>query len=93
MRLLNHGNQREWEKDLASFLLGAIGGLAAGILISRAIPRTQSAAAERKPRTSLIPSRIKPARMYRAGADQPELNRLEEAVFNGFMDDAKVTEA
>jgi hypothetical protein len=87
MRRFRNDNEREWKKDLASFLLGAIGGLATGILLSRLIPRIRSAAGRRKATTSLVPSRVKPARLHRAGPDQPDLDRLEEAVFSGLMAD------
>jgi hypothetical protein len=87
MRPFGNVDRSDRQKDLASLLLGVIGGLAAGFLLSRTLPRSLFSR-KQNPHTALVTSRIRPARLYRATADEPELAGLEEAVFNVFMADA-----
>src|SRR5690348_7516581 len=87
MRPFRNTDRLDLQKDLASLLLGVIGGLAAGILLARALPRSLFSRKQDTP-AAPVTSRIRPARLYRPTLDEPELAGLEEAVLNAFMADA-----
>ncbi len=81
----------QWEQDAVSFALGTIGGLAAGVLISRAMERERLGEGLRE-RASAAARRLRPARRQRLSYEQAELDRLEEAVLRAFRDDEVLSE-
>ena len=91
MRVFRYQDEGNWAEDAVSFALGAIGGLAAGVLISRAIERERLGDGLRG-RASAVARRFRPARRQRLSFEQVELDRLEEAVLRAFREDATLSE-
>jgi len=77
-------------QDAAVFALGAVGGLALGLLLSgrlKAPGRVKALGGEIGRRARGAASRLRPGRMQRAPAEQSELTGLEDAVIEAFLGD------
>jgi hypothetical protein len=75
------------------FLLGAVGGLAVGVLVSRRAPEWQQSVGERvHERVHTITDRIGPGRLRRAAGDQNTLVALEDAVLDALLADSVLAE-
>jgi hypothetical protein len=92
MRLLERFDKSYWGKDLAGLILGTAGGLAAGILLSRAFPGFAEADGVQRRFTGGIASRVRPARVRTGGIVPEEFDRLEQAVLDEFLADATLRE-
>lgn len=86
MRVFRSPDKHGWEKEIGSLALGTMSGLALGALISRALPPGRRFDAARRVRTAA--DRIRPAPLRRLLSDQEDLNDLESAVLDGFLNDA-----
>jgi hypothetical protein len=78
-------------QDAVVFTLGAVGGLALGMLLSgrlRAPSRVKSLGSDLGRKARGVASRLRPGRLQRGGAEQGELTRLEDAVLEAFLADA-----
>lgn len=91
MRVFRYRDEGQWGEDAVSFALGAIGGLAAGVLISRAIERERLGDGLRD-RAGAAVRRFRPARRQRLSFEQVELDRLEEDVLRAFHGDEILSE-
>src|SRR5690606_10795974 len=80
-----------WEQDLTGFAIGAVGGLAAGVLLSRVMDRERLGEGLRE-RAGSVARRFRPARRQRLSFEQLELDRLEESVLRAFLDDELLSE-
>jgi hypothetical protein len=77
-------------QDAVVFTLGAVGGLALGMLLSgrvRAPARVKSLGGELGRRARGVASRLRPGRLQRAPGEQGDLTRLEDAVLEAFVGD------
>lgn len=84
MRVFKEPDTGDWQKQVGTATLGAIGGLLVGGLISRALQRARSRSA-RDLRGGADGERFQPAPRQRPRADQPELDRLETSVLGEFL--------
>ncbi|HET6763946.1 MAG TPA: BON domain-containing protein [Longimicrobiaceae bacterium] len=78
-------------QDAAVFALGAVGGLALGLLLSgrlKAPGKVTALGGEIGRRARGVASRLRPGRLQRAPGEQSELTRLEDAVIEAFLGDA-----
>lgn len=91
----------DFGKDAATFAIGALGGLALGMLISRRAPqprvsqlgsdlRERVRSAGEKAKTAA--RRLQPARLRRMAGEQAELTDLEDRVLDAFLADAVLGE-
>lgn len=91
----------EYGKGAAVFALGALGGLAIGIVLSRRQPARRAAAlgtdlrervrtAGERARTAA--RRLQPARLRRVAGEQAELTKLEDRVLEAFLADETLSE-
>jgi hypothetical protein len=87
MRVFRDRNESRLEQDIVSFVLGAAGGLAMGLLVSRATSRQPPARSDHPKRSSGAVRRLRPARLRRLAEDQEGLDQLEDAVLRAFNDD------
>lgn len=92
MRVFRDPDEGKFQQDLASFALGALGGLAAGVLISRATPREAGFGDRLRTGARTVARRLRPARLRRLAVDQEELDRLEDRVLKAFLDDSILSE-
>jgi hypothetical protein len=92
MRVFRDPQAGQWKKDAVSFGIGAVGGLAFGMVISRALGGRLELGKELRERARTVGSRLRPGRLRRLAFEQAELDRLEDAVLNGFLDDAILRE-
>lgn len=92
MRVFRESDEGHWEKDLMTFTLGTFGGLALGVLVSRALPRDIGIPEELKERARSVARRLRPARLRRLAVDQAELDRLEGRVLDAFLADSVLSE-
>lgn len=76
-------------QDALTFVLGAAGGFAVGMLLSgRARPeRVRELGGTLRDRARDVASRFRPARLRRAVGEQGELQALEDAVLDAFLAD------
>jgi hypothetical protein len=91
MRVFRDPDDRHWERETATFVLGAIGGLTLGVIISRLLPHAPSGA-EFLDRAQGVARRLRPARLRRLAPDQEALDRLEGAVLDAFLSDGVLGE-
>lgn len=75
-----------------SFTMGAAGGLAIGILISRALARPRTLSDKLRERAGTVSRRLRPARLHRLSFEQEELDQLEDTVLRRFLDDEILSE-
>lgn len=75
-----------------SFTMGAAGGLAIGILISRALARPRTLSDKLRERAGTVSRRLRPARLHRLSFEQEELDQLEDMVLRRFLDDEILSE-
>jgi hypothetical protein len=87
MRLFPDPNRDRWEQDATNFAVGAIAGLAIGVLVSRVMKKPHALNPEFRERAKTAARRLRPARLRRLGFEQQELDRLELAVLNTFVAD------
>lgn len=84
MRVFREPDSRDWQKQLGSATLGALGGLVVGTLMSRVLQRADTRTTRGLRDRSY---RFQPAPMQRPREDQPELDRLETSVLGEFLMD------
>jgi hypothetical protein len=88
MRVIREPDNGDWQKQIASATLGAVGGLVIGTVLSRVLHRASGRAArDLRVRPA---ERFQPAPMQRPRVDQPELDRLETAVLGEFLMDTQL---
>lgn len=87
MRVLGGRNESQLEKDILSFVLGAAGDLAMGLLASRAGGHRPFAGSDIRERSRSAVRRLRPARLRRLAEDQEKLDQLEDAVLRAFLED------
>jgi hypothetical protein len=82
-------------QDAAVFALGAVGGLALGLLLSsrlKAPARVKALGGEIGRRARGVASRLRPGRLQRAPGEQSELTGLEDAVIEAFLGDTLLSD-
>src|SRR5688500_3846036 len=82
----------DWREDASAFALGAIGGLAVGILLYRTLPTPRGLGRELRERARIVTGRIRPARLHRLAVEQEGLDQLEEHVLDAFLADSTLGE-
>lgn len=84
----------DYGKDALTFALGAVGGLAVGMLISRRVgtPPVGRLGSELRDRAASVARRLRPARLRRMAVEQEELTQLEDAVLDAFLRDEVLSE-
>ncbi|MEX2583766.1 MAG: BON domain-containing protein [Gemmatimonadota bacterium] len=92
MRVFRDSDEGQWEQDVMSFALGAAGGLALGVLLSRAVARPRMIGGELRDRARSVARRLRPARLRRLAEDQELLDQLEDTVLGAFLADEILTE-
>lgn len=92
MALFRDPDEGRFEQDLVSFVLGTVGGLAAGILISRSLPTDSRFGDNLRTRARSVARRLRPARLQRLAVDQEELDQLEDRVLSAFLGDPLLSE-
>jgi hypothetical protein len=85
-------------REALTFAIGAAGGLALGLLLSRRSPGEQLGSGLRDrargagERARSLTRRLRPARLRRLAGEQTELVDLEDRVLDRFLDDAVLSE-
>ncbi|MEX0912065.1 MAG: BON domain-containing protein, partial [Gemmatimonadota bacterium] len=92
MRPFRDSQEERWTQDSLSFTLGAVGGLAIGVLISRALPPPREFRDQIRDRARSVARRLRPARLRRYAVEQEELDQLEDVVLRAFLDDPVLSE-
>jgi hypothetical protein len=92
MSLFRDPNEGQWERNAATFALGALGGLTLGVLVSRLLPNESGGDGEFGQRARGFVRRLQPARLRRLGFEQDDLDRLENSVLNAFLVDSVLSE-
>lgn len=90
MRVFRDPDDGFWEADAANFAIGAVAGLAIGILLSRGWPMGRSVETverEVRQRAGDALRRLRPGRLHRLAGEQEELDSLEDVVLRGFLGD------
>jgi hypothetical protein len=87
MRVLRDRGEARRETAVVNFAIGALAGLAAGVVLSRILPDSGPATMDLRERARSAVRRLRPARLQRLGFEQLELDRLEDAVLEGFLAD------
>jgi hypothetical protein len=101
MRVFREPEEPEFGKDALTFALGAMGGLAVGLLLSRsrapasagrlgADLRDRARSVGQRART--VARRLQPARLRRMAGEQADLTQLEDAVLDAFLADGVLGE-
>jgi hypothetical protein len=94
-------DESDFGQDALTFVLGAAGGFAIGMLLSgrgraqgvRQLGGTlRDRAGELRDRARNVASRLRPARLRRETPEQDELTRLEDAVLDAFLSDEVMSE-
>lgn len=100
MRVL-HQQESDVGRDAAAFAIGAMGGLAIGVALSRPAPRQKAAGLGRDlkervreagERARTAARRLQPARLRRMAIEQAELTALEDRVLDAFLSDSTLSE-
>jgi hypothetical protein len=86
MKVFGIAEERHRDSAASSFLVGAAAGLALGMLLSRT-RRSRSDEDRFAARAGAAVRRLRPGRLYRLAAEQEELDGLEDAVLNCFLND------
>jgi hypothetical protein len=92
MRVFQDPTEGRWEQDRTSLAVGAATGLAIGLLLSRVFDRPAAVGTQLKERARSAVRRLQPGRLQRLGFEQEALDRLEDAVLNGFLGDSVLRE-
>ena len=92
MRVFRDSAEGQWEQDAASFAVGAVGGLALGLLLSRALAEPRGLGSELRERARTVARRLRPARLRRLAIEQGELDYLEDVVLRAFLADPVLSE-
>lgn len=101
MRVFREAEEPDFGKDALTFALGAVGGLAVGLLMSRRpapVPmgRLGTGLRERArtvgERARTVAGRLRPARLRRMDDEQADLVLLEDAVLDAFLADDVLSE-
>jgi hypothetical protein len=81
-------------RNILTFALGAVGGLAIGMLLSRrATPeRFNRLGSGLRERAKTVARRLRPARLSRMAVEQEELTGLEDSVLDAFLADTVLSE-
>jgi hypothetical protein len=81
-------------RNALTFMLGAVGGLAIGMLLSRigAPERVNRLGSGLRERAKTVARRLRPARLSRMAVEQEELTGLEDAVLDAFLADSVLSE-
>lgn len=79
----------DYSKEALTLAVGAIGGLAIGLLLSRrgGSERVGRLGSGLKERAQTVARRLRPARMQRLSGEQSVLTRLEDSVLDAFLKD------
>lgn len=87
MSLFYESHDSDYGKDALTFALGALGGLALGVVLSRrgAPERARELSTGLRERARAVGSRLRPARLRRMAPEAAELTRLEDAVLDAFL--------
>lgn len=94
MWVFRESDQREFGTEALPFVVGAIGGLALGLLLSgRARPQgALTLGGELRQRARGAAARLRPARRHKLIGEQTELTSLEDAVLDAFLTDEVLRE-
>jgi hypothetical protein len=87
MRVFREPEEGFWEGNAANFTIGAVAGLALGVLLSRSLPKSRSGESGLRERAGTAVRRLRPARLHRLAGEQEELDTLEDATLHGFLGD------
>jgi hypothetical protein len=81
-------------RNALTFALGAVGGLAIGMLLSRraAPERLNRLGSGLRDRARTVARRLRPARLRRMAVEQEELTGLEDRVLDAFLSDSVLSE-
>ena len=101
MRVFREPEEPDFGKDALTFAIGAVGGLAVGLLLSRrpapaepgrlgAELRERARSVGQRART--VARRLQPARLRRMEGEQADLTQLEDAVLDAFLADGVLSE-
>lgn len=87
-------NDSDYSKEALTLAVGAIGGLAIGLLLSRrersdSVGQVGSGLRER---ARNVARRLRPARLQRLSGEQAVLTRLEDSVLDAFLGDSVLSE-
>jgi hypothetical protein len=94
MWAFREAERSESGRDVLTFVLGAAGGLALGLLVSRAaepVARARSGSGLRQ-RARAVVDRYGPARLRREPREQADLMELEDAVIDAMLEDEVLRE-
>lgn len=92
MRVFLDRDEGMWERNATTFALGALGGVALGLVVSRFLPHEEERGGRIQERARGYARRLRPARMQRLGFEQADLDRLEGAVLDTFLGDPLLSE-
>lgn len=101
MRVFREPEEPDFGKDALTFALGAMGGLAIGLVLARrgmpapsgrlgADLRDRARSVGERART--VARRLQPARLRRMAREQADLTQLEDAVLDAFLSDGILSE-
>src|SRR5688572_23005021 len=81
-------------RNVLTFVLGAVGGLAIGLLLSRraAPEKFNRLGTGLRERAKTVARRLRPARLRRMAVEQEELTGLEDKVLDAFLADGVLSE-
>jgi len=89
------GRDADWGEQALVFAMGAAGGLAIGLLLSRQPgppERVRQVGSRIRQRARDVALTLRPGRLRRAAREQLELTRLEDAVLDEFLRDRVLSE-
>jgi hypothetical protein len=95
MRVFQESDGSDYGRDALAFTLGAVGGLALGVVLSRrAAPREagRRLGSELRQKARTVATRLRPARLRRMAVEQDELTQLEDSVLDAFLGDEVLSE-
>ncbi|MQA90919.1 MAG: BON domain-containing protein [Gemmatimonas sp.] len=87
MRVFRDPDEGRFGRHLTAFVIGTLGGLALGILLSRRRGQPSAIGAEFRDRAKTVARRLRPGRLRRLAEDQEILDQLEDAVLRAFLQD------
>ena len=101
MRVFHEPEEPDYGKEVLTFIVGAMGGLAAGLVLSRrgrpapsgrlgADLRDRARSVGERARS--VARRLQPARLRRMAREQADLTMLEDAVLDAFLADGVLSE-
>jgi hypothetical protein len=95
MRVFQEHNEMDAGQNALIFAMGAAGGLALGMALSRRTAPQQGArrlGSELRERARTVTRNLRPARLRRMAVEQDELTTLEDAVLDSFLADDLLSE-